>query len=209
MNKKSKNILIQTAAMATTLPLCLAFALAAQFLPREEYRPPESLTENEVRCLRFFDTLDPATLQKKFVVEGSLAPLTTASVALQADAIVWVGKGMYAPDYTERNSDFKTLFHEATHLDQIKKHGAIKTCILRAFPSGHNYDYNLSPGKSFGDYGIEQQAEIVSDYADRFIYPYSPAHISIFKWDHMSREDSLLSAVVEKEYPRASSMRIR
>ena len=64
----------------------------------------------------------------------------------------------YCADFGEADRDGQGLFiHEMTHVWQ---HQAGIFLPLRRLPFAR-YDYAIEPGKPFGRYGIEQQAEIV------------------------------------------------
>lgn len=52
------------------------------------------------------------------------------------------------------------LIHELTHVWQLQQ--GLK--VVRGALINRRYDYNLEIGKSFFDYGIEQQARMVQDY---------------------------------------------
>ncbi len=51
------------------------------------------------------------------------------------------------------------FIHEMTHVWQAQRKGWWYLPLFRSF--SRRYDYSLKPGWSLGQYGIEQQAEIV------------------------------------------------
>lgn len=72
----------------------------------------------------------------------------------------------YEDDLGGSNVDLgkKALFiHEMTHVWQHQQGVRIRGRYLLN-PSDRVYEYQFEPNKPFGDYGIEQQADIVRDY---------------------------------------------
>ena len=66
----------------------------------------------------------------------------------------------YRDDFSEASLPIQGLFiHEMTHVWQAQKGG--KWFLPLARHPFCRYAYELRPGKSFGKYGLEQQAEIV------------------------------------------------
>ena len=87
---------------------------------------------------------------------------------LQPKAVVMAPRGSiwFHPDSPDWSEDFARaplvarafLIHEMTHVWQ---HQQGVNLILRRLPLARYRYLPLTPGKRFGDYGIEQQAEIV------------------------------------------------
>ena len=69
---------------------------------------------------------------------------------------------LWSEDYSKERIGMQALFlHEMTHVWQSQTRGRFYLPLMR-----HpfcRYRYTFKPGKPFGRYGIEQQAEIVSD----------------------------------------------
>ncbi len=87
-------------------------------------------------------------------------PFQHRQVAMAPDGNLWFSpKGtLYCNDFCERPLERQGLFiHEMTHVWQ---HQQGVNLILRRHPFCR-YDYSLKPGWSLGQYGLEQQAEIV------------------------------------------------
>jgi hypothetical protein len=70
--------------------------------------------------------------------------------------------GLWSEDYSAERIGLQALFlHEMTHVWQAQKRGRFYLPMMR-----HpfcRYRYAFRPGKPFERYGLEQQAEIVSD----------------------------------------------
>jgi hypothetical protein len=68
--------------------------------------------------------------------------------------------GVWSDDFSKESLGRQGFFiHELTHVWQTQKGGLFYLPLMR-----HpfcRYDYRLEPGKAFGRYGLEQQAEIV------------------------------------------------
>ena len=68
--------------------------------------------------------------------------------------------GLYRDDFATASLPLQALFiHEMTHIWQAQTKGRFWLVLMR-----HpfcRYDYRFDPERSFGDYGIEQQAELV------------------------------------------------
>lgn len=68
--------------------------------------------------------------------------------------------GGWSDDFSKEDLHRQGFFiHEMTHVWQAQSKGRFYLILMR-----HpfcRYSYALGPGKKFGDYGIEQQAEIV------------------------------------------------
>jgi hypothetical protein len=66
----------------------------------------------------------------------------------------------YCEDFSTSSIDRQAHFiHEMTHVWQAQTRGRWFLPLRRPF--SRRYDYSLKPGWKLGDYGIEQQAEIV------------------------------------------------
>jgi hypothetical protein len=86
-----------------------------------------------------------------------------------------------------------TLAHELTHVSQFERWGAFRyftlgvwnQLVLRSLLRRNVYRWEFQPGKSFADYGMEQQGQIVQDCFDitstkraaaQVVSPYSPGN---------------------------------
>ncbi|HET9810179.1 MAG TPA: vgr related protein [Sphingomicrobium sp.] len=68
---------------------------------------------------------------------------------------------LWSEDFSKERLPLQAFFiHEMTHVWQTQKRGRFYLPLMR-----HpfcRYDYEIVPGRRFEDYGLEQQAEIVS-----------------------------------------------
>lgn len=105
------------------------------------------------------------------------------------------------------------LIHEMTHVWQAQ-HKLRKSYTILRHPT-LSYDYTLSPNSRFGDFGLEQQASIIEDYATAVLYHgprknlrpsglYAPA----FGPRTALQSLSLLQKVVEDQFPEARKTRL-
>jgi hypothetical protein len=89
-------------------------------------------------------------------------PFQPANVVMAPDGHLWINpKGkLWSEDYSRENLKLQALFlHELTHVLQTQERGRYYLLLMR-----HpfcRYDYKVQPGRPFGRYGLEQQAEIV------------------------------------------------
>ena len=78
----------------------------------------------------------------------------TGNIHFHPDSPLW------SEDFSKERLSLQGLFiHEMTHVWQAQKGGRFYLPLLR-----HpfcRYGFDLKPGKSFENYGLEQQAEIV------------------------------------------------
>lgn len=96
----------------------------------------------------------------------------------------------WSEDYSkDRRSMYGFFLHEATHVWQGQHFRFSHHAVGR-------YDYQLIPGARFGQFGTEQQAELVEHYAERWIHPDGRR---LAKTD----EDRILRDVVERQFPQA------
>ena len=91
-------------------------------------------------------------------------PLQPKDAVMAPDGDIWCHPQgvLYRCCFATSPPDMQALFiHEMTHVWQAQRGGRWYLPLMR-----HpfcRYDYVLTPGKPFGRYGIEQQAEIVAD----------------------------------------------
>lgn len=119
------------------------------------------LTPGEVRLLQplFGAAIDYARVR---LFEGKWWPLQPRRSAMAPTGSIWFHPdgGGWCEDFALEPLGPQAFFvHEMTHVWQAQKGGRLYLPLMR-----HpfcRYDYRLQPGKPFGRYGIEQQAEIV------------------------------------------------
>lgn len=85
-----------------------------------------------------------------------------AAMAPMGDIYFHPDGGVWSGDFSKEPLGRQGFFiHEMTHVWQTQKGGRFYLPLMR-----HpfcRYSYELKPGKPFGHYGLEQQAEIVAD----------------------------------------------
>jgi len=119
------------------------------------------LTEGERKIARlvFGDAVDygPVTVNRR-----KWFPFQPARFVMSPDGHIWVHPKAHtwSDDYARDRFGLQELFiHEMTHVWQAQTRGKYYLPLMR-----HpfcRYDYEFVPGKPFGWYGLEQQAEIV------------------------------------------------
>ncbi len=83
----------------------------------------------------------------------------------------------YLDDFAEGDPLSQGHFiHEMTHVYQVKHGVDVVPRRIAEFFVGPGYDYHLTPGKTFDEYGIEQQATIVEDYFGLKNFGIRPRH---------------------------------
>ena len=123
-----------------------------------ERRP---LTPGEIELARsiFGDAIDYAKVR---LVRGKWWPFHPRNAAMAPMGHIWFhpAAGGWSGDFSTAALGAQGFFiHELTHVWQAQKWGRLFLPLMR-----HpfcRYSYRLVPGKPFGRYGIEQQAEIV------------------------------------------------
>jgi hypothetical protein len=91
-------------------------------------------------------------------------PFQPRNAVMAPDGDIWCHPQglLYRSCYASAGLSMQALFvHEMTHVWQAQLGGRWYLPLIR-HPFCH-YVYTLKPGKPFGRYGIEQQAEIVAD----------------------------------------------
>lgn len=89
-------------------------------------------------------------------------PLHPRKVTMAPDGDLWFHPdgGLFCEDFCAAPVHLRGHFlHEMTHVWQAQRSGKWWLPLMRH--PWCRYDYRVVPGKSFGRYGIEQQAEIV------------------------------------------------
>jgi hypothetical protein len=120
-----------------------------------------SLTPGEVALARsiFGDAIDYSKVR---LFRGKWWPFQPRNAAMAPMGDIWfhpVGGG-WSEDFSQEPLGRQGFFiHELTHVWQTQQGGRFYLPLMR-----HpfcRYAYTLKPGKPFGRYGLEQQAEIV------------------------------------------------
>ena len=157
----------------------------ARKTPAAEVKKSAALEQPKVEAKKAARTLTPTEIEsakqvfntkldysKVKVITGKDMTLWGRILTMGGKAVVW-GNKIYFPNDSSGNSkyDFSKnpswYMHEVTHVYQYQNIGwkYVPKSIWAQLTKGQGaYDYQLVPGKSFKDYGIEQQAEIVRDY---------------------------------------------
>lgn len=131
------------------------------------------LTEDEIANVRsmYGDKIDYSKVR---VITGGDMTLWGKVLTHKEDAVVW-GNTIYFPNGDDKKTKYNEsrdsgwLVHEMGHVYQYQKDGwgYVPKSIWEQLTKGEAaYDYDIEPGKDFGKYGIEQQADIIRDYYD-------------------------------------------
>jgi hypothetical protein len=120
-----------------------------------------SLTAGEIQLVRsvFGDAVDAARVR---LIEGKWWPFQPRRSAMAPMGDIWFHPdgGGWSEDFSKEPLRVQGYFmHEMTHVWQAQKGGRFYLPLIR-----HpfcRYAYDLTPGKPFRQYGVEQQAEIV------------------------------------------------
>ena len=145
---------------------------------------------------QFFSAIDPDEV-KKYPEGNYLAWFGgLRGMAARGNAVIFFGP-VYEDDFSAMRDvyNFTVFMHEMTHIWQQQN--------MHAFTRGRcpgDYSYALRPASRFSDFCNEEQAEIVADYARRFI-------AGERSWFADEARDSLLQRVVEEQFPGARVLR--
>lgn len=181
----------------------------------KEYPTPPGvlLTDGEAKLLKsiFGDEIQTGDVRKYFADKRH--PYAIAAT-MSAKKIKFYGKDTHADDYSQTKyaSRYWTFIHEMTHVWQYQH-------PLRDFNRAINnptrqYDYKLADDVPFKNFGVEQQASIIADYAEQFLYQgpkpsndntYSPLNENPYQLPQ--RLDDL-KKVVEDRFPEARKTRL-
>jgi hypothetical protein len=121
------------------------------------------LTEGERKLARsvFGPAIDYALVR---IVRGKWFPFQPRNVAMAPMGNIHFHpeSPLWSEDFSAESQSLQALFlHEMTHVWQTQTRGLFYLPLMRhPFCS---YSYRLRPGRPFGRYGLEQQAEIVRD----------------------------------------------
>jgi hypothetical protein len=120
------------------------------------------LTSGEIALARtvFGDAIDYARVRLFHRKWGFFQPPNSA-MAPNGNIYFHPASGLWSDDFSHEPLGRRAFFiHEMTHVWQAQAKGRLYLPLMR-----HplcRYDYVIKPGKAFGRYGIEQQAEIVA-----------------------------------------------
>ncbi|MBU6475432.1 MAG: hypothetical protein KGL10_03380 [Alphaproteobacteria bacterium] len=173
------------------------------------------LTAGETALMKsiFGDEID--TDQVKKYLSDKPHPFVIA-MASSGKKIKFYGKETHVPDYsqTKNASNYWTFVHEMTHVWQFQHP---KEDILRALRNPtRRYDYELSEDSRFQDFGVEQQACIIADYALQCLFRGAkiPAngnngyYLPVENTDPRAQTLKLLFKTVEDRFPQARETRL-
>ena len=120
-----------------------------------------SLTAGEIAICRsiFADAIDYSKVR---LIKGKWWPFQPANAAMAPSGNIYFHPkaGGWSEDFSKESLGAQGFFiHEMTHVWQAQRGGPLYLPLMR-----HpfcRYSYALKVGKPFGNYGLEQQAEIV------------------------------------------------
>ncbi len=123
------------------------------------------------------------------------------------DAADFWGPKNHSQEYTrEDNGDlFGTFVHELTH--NWQKQNDYRYTNYRFVPKDDKYLYPLDAKYKFTDYGTEQQAAMIEDYARRFLHPSKSFTYLRKEYNDPESKASLLAWMVESQFPQARQLR--
>jgi hypothetical protein len=128
------------------------------------------------------------------------------------EKIKFYGDEYGSADYSRADIyKFGLFIHEMAHIWQNQH--ALSNCYqgLRHLDINQEYHYQLSPQSRFKDFGKEQQAAIIEDYARQFLYRGSDAPRERTRWLIGGANEGslmLLQKVVEDKFPAARKTRL-
>jgi hypothetical protein len=130
--------------------------------PLQRMKKTRPLTPGEITLARsvFSDAIDYSRVK---MVKGKWWPFhpRNAAMAPMGDIYFHPEGGVWSEDFSKERLGRQGFFiHEMTHVWQSQTKGRFYLPLMR-----HpfcRYSYEIEPGKPFGRYGLEQQAEIVT-----------------------------------------------
>ncbi len=128
-----------------------------RYLYRSAKQQSRSLTTGEIALARsvFGDSIDLDDVQLK------TAWWVLKHYAVSPNGNIYFNPADWIIDFSDASFSKKSwLIHELTHVWQLQQ--GLK--VVRGALIDRRYDYVLKTGKSFFNYGIEQQARMVQDY---------------------------------------------
>lgn len=131
--------------------------LFARYLYRNAKQQSRLLTTGEIALARsvFGDSINLDEVQLK------TAWWVLKHYAVSPNGHIYFNRADWIIDFSDASLSKKSwLIHELTHVWQLQQ--GLK--VVRGALIDRRYDYVLKTGKSFFNYGIEQQARMVQDY---------------------------------------------
>lgn len=131
--------------------------LFARYLHRSAKQQSRLLTTGEIALARsvFGDSINLDEVQLK------TAWWVLKHYAVSPNGNIYFNPADWTVDFSDASLSKKSwLIHELTHVWQLQQ--GLK--VVRGALIDRRYDYVLKTGKSFFNYGIEQQARMVQDY---------------------------------------------
>lgn len=114
----------------------------------------------------------------------------------------------FSSDYGGQDTDAQSrslYVHELTHIMQFQ---AGMENVLCKSGEKKTYRYTLKPEANFADYCVEQQASMVQDYADRFLFREQLAPYYMTGGTSPEKE-LILREVIEAAFPAARATRLQ
>jgi hypothetical protein len=203
MAEKRKKSLVKAFAKAVgALALTVALGYGA-FVGVFYAGRGERLTDGEAKIVKsiFGNEIDASKMCKHFKDNSDFThfmPRTDGTVLPFISHIDFFGKDAVSSDFSSADPRLYGLFvHESTHVwqNQSWSWSAKKAGV---------YEYTLTPGARFADFGMEQQADIIRDYALRFLNAEGRRNATAAT----AEQDSMLQKVVEDRFPAAKATRL-
>lgn len=205
--------------------------LTREFRRTLDNLPGQPLAAGEISLAKniFGEEIDTSRIKKYFAPLDPREPETLALTLKQN--IYFYGPHMHEPDYSQSAPDnYETFVHEITHIWQHQHKAQNLAQFIHALRSEmspllrsprkqydryNQYDYKLSENAAFRDFGIEQQAAIIGDYARLFLYPggyrplteYLPSHRK-GPLESSLQNAKLLLKTVEERFSQARKTRL-
>lgn len=171
-------------------------AVYRDMLPED--RPMQLLDVSEMNLARaiFGSEIDTSVIQKRF----SPRQCRDADAVTYGNQIYFYGDNYYRDNYASASDlNIWGLFvHELTHIWHYQQ-GHLSEDSSR-HEGARRYDYTLEEGKSFHDFQVEQQAEIIRDYAHIYLRADGNTYAYAQNYD-------LLRKTVESRFPAAAFSR--
>jgi len=180
--------------------------IEARPIHQNERAMAEMIFGDELDTSEMWFHMDPYTIQNN---DGT----HTAGMVYSPVDIIFFLRSNHADDYSrvEDANVINTLYHELTHNwqrqtdNQYTNEGFVNR--------GGKYQYPLDPDRwSFGDYGTEQQAAIIGDYASLFLHhgrcpDRLPSSLN-GQEDNKADVEEAIKRLVESRFPRARETRL-
>jgi hypothetical protein len=165
--------------------------------------PAIPLTEGEIALVHsIFGSSVNTSIVKKYFDPDYCA--TAQAAAYGGKDICFFGFLYQSPDYSISEwynaEKFGIFVHEMTHIWQAQTAARFSTQKI----NGSKYKYALDTKHCFSDYGMEQQAAIMEDYALCFLNPSGVSR----RIKNAPENDLLLQKVVEDQFPGARKTRL-